>query len=47
MSINTKVNRSQRWVGIDVGKTFLDTYTLELDHHWQLHSTQQNVKEIN
>jgi transposase len=46
MNTTTKANRSQRNVGIDVGKTFLDIYILELDRHWQLHNTKDDIKEL-
>ena len=31
-------DQQQRNIGIDVGKTFLDIYILELDRHWQIHN---------
>lgn len=39
----TKANRN---IGIDVGKTFLDIYILELDRHWQIHNTKDEIHEL-
>ena len=34
----THINKQERNVGIDVGKTYLDIYILEIDRHWQIHN---------
>jgi transposase len=48
MKTTTKahINQQQRNIGIDVGKTFLDIYILELDRHWQIHNTANDIKSL-
>ncbi|WP_024330530.1 hypothetical protein [Simiduia agarivorans] len=38
--------KQQRNIGIDVGKSFLDIYILELDRHWQVHNTVDDIREL-
>lgn len=40
------INQQQRNIGIDVGKTFLDIYILELDRHWQVHNIASEIKAL-
>lgn len=45
MKTTTKARiKQQRNIGIDVGKTFLDIYILELDRHWQIHNVAEDIK---
>lgn len=47
MKTTTKANiKQQRNIGIDVGKTFLDIYILELDRHWQIYNTIDDIKTL-
>lgn len=47
MKTTTKANiKQQRNIGVDVGKTFLDIYILELDRHWQIHNTTSDIKTM-
>lgn len=47
MKTTTKANiKQQRNIGIDVGKTFLDIHILELDRHWQIHNTSDDIKRL-
>lgn len=46
MNTTTKANRAQRNIGIDVGKTFLDVYILELDRYWQIHNTKDEIQAL-
>lgn len=47
MKTTTKVNiKQQRNIGIDVGKTFLDIYILELGRHWQIYNTADEIKGL-
>ncbi len=47
MKTTTKAHiKQQRNIGIDVGKTFLDIYILELDRHWQIHNTTDDMKQL-
>lgn len=47
MKTTTKARIKQhRNIGIDVGKTFLDIYILELDRHWQIHNTADDIKQL-
>jgi transposase len=47
MKTTTKAGiKKQRNIGIDVGKLFLDIYILELDRHWQVHNTADDIKEL-
>ena len=39
----TKANRN---IGIDVGKSFLDIFILELDRHWQIHNTREDIRDL-
>lgn len=36
----------ERNVGIDVGKSMLDIHILELDRHWQIQNTPQEIKAL-
>lgn len=38
--------KQQRNIGIDVGKSFLDVFILELDKHWQVHNTIDGVRAL-
>lgn len=40
---NSKVGKH---VGIDVGKTYLDICLLEIDRHWQIHNTVDEIKQL-
>ena len=40
------INQHERNIGIDVGKTFLDIYILELDRHWQIHNVGSEIKTL-
>lgn len=40
------INQQERNIGIDVGKTFLDIYILELDRHWQVHNVASEIKKL-
>lgn len=43
----TKANsKAGKHVGIDVGKTFLDICILEIDRHWQIHNTVDDIKQL-
>lgn len=47
MKTTTKARiKQQRNIGIDVGKTFLDIYILELDLHWQIQNTTDDIKQL-
>ncbi|WNO10625.1 hypothetical protein [Teredinibacter sp. KSP-S5-2] len=47
MKTTTKAHiKQQRNFGIDVGKTFLDIHVLELDRHWQIHNTTDEVNDL-
>ena len=47
MNTTTKAHiKQQRNIGIDVGKTNLDIYILELDRYWQIHNTIDDIKEL-
>ncbi len=47
MKTTTKANiKLQRNIGIDVGKTYLDIYILEIDRHWQIHNTADDIREL-
>lgn len=47
MKTTTKAHiKQQRNIGIDVGKTFLDIYILELDRHWQIYNTVDDIKKL-
>lgn len=47
MKTTTKAGINQhRNIGIDVGKTFLDIYILELDRYWQIHNSLDDIKEL-
>ncbi len=47
MKTTTKANiKQQRNIGIDVGKTFLDIYILELDRHWQIYNSVDDIKDL-
>ena len=47
MNTTTKAHiRSQRNIGMDVGKTFLDIHILELDRYWQVHNTLDDIKAL-
>ena len=37
---------TERNVGIDVGKSCLDVFILELDNHWQVENTPAGIKEL-
>ena len=39
-------DRQYRNIGIDVGKTFLDIYILEIDRHWQIHNIANDIKTL-
>lgn len=39
-------SKQQRNIGIDVGKTYLDIYILELDRHWQIYNTVDDIKAL-
>lgn len=38
--------KQQRNIGIDVGKTFLDIYILEVDRYWQIYNTREDIKGL-
>lgn len=38
--------KQQRHIGIDVGKTFLDIYILELDRHWQIYNAVDDIRNL-
>lgn len=38
--------KQQRNIGIDVGKSFLDIYILELDRHWRVHNTTDDIRAL-
>jgi transposase len=40
------INQHERNIGIDVGKTFLDIYILELDRYWQIHNVASEIKTL-
>lgn len=40
------INQQERNIGIDVGKTFLDVYILELDRHWQVQNTKSEINTL-
>lgn len=43
----TSANRKQkRNIGIDVGKTFLDIYILELNRYWRTDNTRSDIREL-
>ncbi|TVZ40848.1 transposase [Alteromonadaceae bacterium 2753L.S.0a.02] len=47
--MNTTTNahiKQQRNIGIDVGKSFLDIYILELDRHWQIHNVKDEIHHL-
>lgn len=47
MKTTTKAGiNHQRNIGIDVGKTFLDIYILELDRYWQIYNSLDDIKEL-
>lgn len=39
-------NRTERHVGIDVGKSYLDVFILELGSHWQVDNSPSGIKEL-
>jgi transposase len=47
MKTTTKANRDlQRNIGIDVGKTFLDIYILEIERHWKIHNVASDIQSL-
>ncbi len=47
MKTTTKANiKQQRNIGIDVGKTYLDIYILEIDRHWQIYNSKDDIKTL-
>ena len=47
MKTTTKAHiKNHRNIGIDVGKTFLEICILELDRHWQIHNTTDDIKNL-
>ena len=47
MKTTTKAHiKQQRNIGIDVGKTYLDIYILELDRYWRIFNTADDIKEF-
>jgi len=48
MNTNTKAHlrNTQRNIGIDVGKHFLDVYVYELDLHWQAQNNPAGIKQL-
>lgn len=43
---NAHIRNSERHVGIDVGKSFLDIHIFELDLHWQADNTCAGIKRL-
>ncbi len=43
---STYSNSHDRNVGIDVGKTNLDIFIFELDQHWQVSNTQEDIRGL-
>jgi len=41
-----RMRSKERHVGIDVGKSFLDVYILELELHWQEENTTEGIKRL-
>lgn len=39
-------SKQQRNIGIDVGKTYLDIYILELDRHWLIYNAVDDIKAL-
>lgn len=47
MKTTTNANIKQyRNIGIDVGKTFLDIHILELNRHWQIYNSREDIKSL-
>ncbi len=47
MNTTTNANiKQQRNVGIDVGKSFLDIHILEVDRHWQIFNSKEDIKNL-
>lgn len=47
MKTTTKASiNQQRNIGIDVGKTHLDIYILELDRHWQIYNAATDISTL-
>jgi len=47
MKTTTKAHSDQqRNIGIDVGKSFLDIYILELERHWQANNVASDIKSL-
>ena len=47
MKTTTKANSDQqRNIGIDVGKTYLDIYILEIERHWQIHNVASDIQSL-
>lgn len=47
MKTTTKANSDlQRNIGIDVGKTFLDIYILEIERHWKIHNVASDIQSL-
>jgi len=46
MNTTSANSHNQKHIGIDVGKTFLDIYILEIDRHWQIHNTADDIKQL-
>lgn len=40
------INHQDRNIGIDVGKSFLDIYILELDRHWQVQNSRSEINTL-
>ena len=38
--------KNQRNIGVNVGKSFLDIFILELDRYWQIPNTIDDIKEL-
>lgn len=43
---NARMRNTQRNIGIDVGKGFLDIYIYELDLHWQVENNLAGIKSL-
>lgn len=47
MKTTTKAHiKQQRNIGIDVGKTYLDIYILELNRYWRIFNTTDDIKDF-
>jgi len=45
-TLTASIDKQERNVGIDVGKTYLDINILEVDRYWQIHNTASDIKEL-